>query len=119
MIDMLSFFGDEMVSANLYRGSAGTYVNGEWIPDYDTPIPISIIFPQPLNQLQLQQLPEGERVSNFVQTWTKADVDVREGQINTDVIEYDGRFFLCFQLGDRTFSGQFKHVVLRERTADE
>jgi len=119
MIDLLSYFGDEMVTANLYKGDAGSYVNGEWIPDYDAPIPISIIFPQPLNQKQLLQLPEGERVQNFVQTWTTADVEVRELNRNTDAIEYNGEFFLCFQLGDRTFSGKFKHVILRQRTADE
>lgn len=119
MLDMLSYFADEMVTATLTPGAAGTYTNGEWVPATGTPASISIVFPQPLDMEALQQLPEGERVKNYVQTWTKTDVDVRSGTTNGDRITYDGKTYLVYQAEDRTFPGGFKRIVMRENTYDE
>ncbi|NIV93797.1 hypothetical protein GWN42_13610 [candidate division KSB1 bacterium] len=119
MIDMLSHFADEMVTASHVAGDAGTYTDGEWVPDLDSGVDVSIVFPQPLNMRQLQQLDPGERVQNFVQTWTKANIRVREGNRDSDRITFDGRTFLVYQVEDRTFPGEFKHCILREITPDE
>lgn len=116
---MLSYFADEMVTATLLAGQAGTYTNGEWVPSFAAGVSISIVFPQPLSQEELQQLPEGERVRNFVQTWTKTDVDVRAGTTNGDRITYNGKTYLVYQAEDRTFPGNFKRLILRENTYDE
>jgi hypothetical protein len=119
MIDMLSFFADEMVTASWIAGAAGAYVNGEWSASYAAPALIQIVYPQPLTQDELQQLPEGERYRNLVQTWTTAAVNVRSGTTDTDKITYDGVTYYVHQVEDRVFPGNFKRVVMRERTADE
>lgn len=119
MMDMLSFFTDEMVTATWTAGAAGTYTLGEWVPAYAAGVSIPIVFPQPLTQEQLQQLPQGERVRNFVQTWTKSDIAVRDHTTDSDTITYDGKTYLVHQIGDRIFPGNFKNVILREKTADE
>jgi len=118
-VDMLSYFPDEMVTATLQSGQAGSYVNGVWTPSFAAGVTISIIFPQPVSQEQLQQLPEGERAQNYVQTWTTADINVRDNTTDSDRIVYDGKTYLVYQAEDRLFSGNFKHLILREITADE
>jgi hypothetical protein len=119
MIDMLSYFADEMVLATLQAGQTGSYVNGVWTPSFATGVSISIVFPQPVSQDLLQQLPQGERAQNYVQTWTTADVNVRDDTTDSDRIVYAGKTYLVYQSEDRTFPGNFRHLILREITADE
>lgn len=119
IVDLLVYFLDEMVTASWKKGLSGSYVNGTWTSSFDTPTDIKIVVPETLNQNQIQQLPQGERVQNFVQTWTGTDVNVRRGNIDSDRITYDGKDYLVYQVINRTSSGRFKHIILREITADE
>ena len=118
-MDMLSYFTDEMVTATLTPGSAGAYVNGEWVASFGTPSSIQIIQPQSLTQDLLNQLPQGERVQNFVQTWTELGADVRAGTMDGDRITFESKEYLVYQAEDRLFSGNFKRLILREITDDE
>ena len=52
----------------------GSVVNGRFAADTASPVPISIVIPQPASARDLQMLPDGERSFDHKKTWTKADV---------------------------------------------
>ena len=118
---MLEHFTDELVSAQVIRKAGpGTYVEGIWVPDADdTPEDIRVIAPQPVNARELQMLPDGEHVRNYLKTWTDADVETREGALDSDKLNIFGTVYKVVQVENREPLGNYRKVFIREIRPDE
>ena len=104
---MLQYFSQEMVSATLIRGAAGSYVDGEWVPAFEAGVPISIIAPQPISANALQMLSDGERRGDYLESWSTTKVYPREGTRESDQIVWDGTTYKVTQTDNRTPLGNF------------
>jgi sorbitol-specific phosphotransferase system component IIA len=58
----------------LHNHPTGTITNGRFVAATASPVPISIVIPQPASSRDLQMLPDGERSFDHKKTWTKASV---------------------------------------------
>lgn len=112
-LPLLSYFGDEMTTVQLISGEAGAYVDGVWASDFADPAPISIINPQPLTANDMQLLPDGEHVRDYLKSWSETRVFTREGNEDADRIEFDGDTYKVMQNDDRSLDGVFYGFVMR------
>ena len=121
-MDMMGFFGDEMITVTLHRvavGFEGEYVNGEWVNgDLDITQPVQIIAPQPARASDLQMLPSGERSPDYLVSWTAYDLDTRTGTTESDVIEFEGNRYKVMDAEKRRL-GNFRKILLHLITHDE
>lgn len=109
---MLKYFKKEMITAQLLQGDVGSYVGGDWVPDFAASQDIKIIVPQPATANDLQQLEDGEHVRDFVRTWSKTRVFTREDDREADRIVTDGDTYKVMQVNDRKELGKFYRVVM-------
>jgi hypothetical protein len=121
---MLRRFNSEKIDATLRRAAGGTYVKGEWTPPTPTNTAVRIITPQPATADDLQMLPEGELVRNYVVTWITSEVhlwsDTYSPTIeNPDLLIVNGRTYKIVQVNDRSNLGNFYRAVMREQQANE
>lgn len=112
---MLGYFGAEMVTAVWYDGTAGTNVKGVWTPGTSAGQTIRIIAPQPVKANELENLPDGEHVADYVRTWTeKLAVSTRGGLSDSDLIAWDGKTYKVAQVDDREVLGGFVRVLMKK-----
>lgn len=109
---MLSSF--EKVDATLTRYQDGSYVDGEWEPGVSSTTPLRIVIPQKLTAKDLVMQPQGEKVSDYLKTWSEDEMLTRENLRDSDRITCDGVVYKIFQSYDRTLLGNFFRVVLRK-----
>jgi hypothetical protein len=62
---------------------------------------------------ELQSLEDGEKVSDFVKTWSETRLRVRDSAKDADVVATGGETFQVRQVEDRTTSGGFVRAILR------
>lgn len=107
LIPMMPFFGSEMVAAPWTTRTADTYSTaGELVPGTATPTTIRIIAPQPVKADELQMLEDGERISDYVKTYTSSAVQNRE------TLTVYGRVYKVVQVEDRPI-GEFRKIIMR------
>lgn len=111
---MMSYFGAEKREAQLAKGDSGSYVNGEWIPDFEATTDIIIIVPQPIKANELSMLPDGEKLSDYLKTYTEVKVMPRLGNVDSDKIIYDSRNYKVVQVDNRSELGNFYKVIMRK-----
>ena len=118
---MLEHFSEEFVDATLIRKSGpGEYVEGIWNPDADAaPVPIRVIAPQPVTPRELQMLPDGEHVRNYLKTWTEEDVETRLAELGADKLSILGSAYKVVQVSNREPLGDYRKVFIREIPSDE
>jgi hypothetical protein len=112
-LPLLSYFSDEMTTAQLISGEASAYVGGVWVSSFAAATPISIIRPQPLIANDMQLLPDGEHVRDYLKSWSETRVFTREGDRDADRIEFDGDTYKVMQNDDRSLDGVFYGFVMR------
>lgn len=96
------------------RGLSSEYVDGKWIPYYADPVDILIIVPQPVKSNELRQLPEGEFRRNWRKTWLSGSIKMRDGEQDSDVLIYQGRWYKVFQVDDRRQLGNYQRAMIYE-----
>jgi hypothetical protein len=112
---MLQYFASETVDATATLGDAGSYdANGKWVPVAGSTIDIKIIVPQPVAENELQMIEDGEHVRDYRVTWTESRIFVREGNTDSDAINYDGKSYKVMQVDDRNVLGNYYRIVMRE-----
>ena len=112
---MLGYFGAEMVDAVWRDGTAGSNVDGVWVPGSTTPVNIRIVAPQPMKADEMAKLPAGEHVSDYVVTWAETlALGTRDGLKDADTIEWDGKTYEVTQDSDRKVLGGFIRVVMKK-----
>ena len=112
---MLQYFNAEKINAQFVKGDSGSYVDGVWTPVFNAAVDIKIIAPQPLTANDLQMLPSGEHVQNFVVTWLDSAIaETREYDKDADRIIIGSKTFKIFQVDDRTTLGKYYRCILRE-----
>lgn len=114
---MLEYF--DKIDAQIKTANDGTRVKGKWQNDYNGPVNIKIIAPQPLKANELEMLPEGERTANWLKTWIAQAVYPRQELKDSSIIVYAGKQFLVYQTNDWFTDGSYYRVVMREITPDE
>lgn len=113
---MLRYFEKEKITVFLIRGGSGAYVNGEWTPTFDVPVPIRIIAPQPLTANDAQLLPDGEHVRDYLRSWSSVKVYPRERDEDADRIAWRGNIYKVMQCDDRRILGKFYAFEMRKAT---
>ena len=121
---MLSHFNDEKIAAVLRRSEGGTYVKGEWVAPTPTDTDVEIISPQPMTADELQMLPPGEQVRNYVKTWITSEVHLWSDTYgptleNPDLLIVNSRSYKIVQINNRSILGNFYRAVMREEQANE
>jgi len=114
MFPLLPFFESEKVTAELVKGSDGYYNEGVWVSATGASSEIKIVFPQPVNQKELQMFADGEHIRNIVKTWVEGGVETRDKLKDADYIQYEDRRYKVMQVEDRSFSGNYLKVFMAE-----
>ena len=117
LIPMMPFFASEMVPATLTTYAADTYSTaGELVPGTSTATTIRIIAPQPIKADELQMLEDGERISDYVRTYSNADISTRVGTASADHLTVFGKNYKVVQVEDRPI-GEFRKIIMRRLDA--
>jgi hypothetical protein len=121
---MLSYFASEMVSATVRRKTGGDYIKGEWTPSASSDTSVQVIAPQPATADDLQMLPPGELVRNYLTTWITSEVHLWSDTYgpsleNPDLLVIGSRSYKIVQINDRSTLGNFYRAVMREEQANE
>jgi hypothetical protein len=113
---MLRYFESEMVDAILLRSGSGSWIDFKWVPAGDLPTPIRIIAVQPVQANDMQLLPQGEPVRDYVRTYAPADLDImpRQGDIEPDRIQVDGKTYKVMTVDRRRPLGNYHKIVMRD-----
>lgn len=85
--------------------STGDFVDGRWVEDTPTEIEVrgAII---PMNAIELQQVPEADRVRGGVKFYTTIQLNVTRGETDTQVagtsdrIKWHGDYYRLFSVND-------------------
>lgn len=86
---MTSPFEIFRIPVNLYRKTAGSYVNGVWIEGAETLIVITASI-QPTTGEEMLSLPEARRDKKTYALFTSSDVNVIAGGANPDQVQIFG-----------------------------
>ena len=117
LIPMMPFFGSEMVAATHTTHTADTYdAAGKLVRGTATDTAIRIIAPQPVKADELQMPEDGERISDYVKSYTSANVQGRKGSVPADTITVYGEVYKVVQVENRPI-GEFRKFFMR-RTDD-
>lgn len=119
---MLEYFGTELRLADLFASPTGSYVNGEATlasNTPNTPSQITIVKPHPITGKELQAMPDGGHVRDYVKSWTQDTVVGQEGPTNPDVIQVDDEFFRVRVIYDRRPEGGALKFFMRRLSKDE
>jgi len=113
LIPMMPFFGSEMISATHTTRAADTYnAAGEVVPGAITAATVKIIAPQPVKADELEMLEGGERVSDYLKSYTHSTVQTRRGSIPADTITVYGEMYKVVQVENRPI-GEFRKFIMR------
>lgn len=112
-VALLSYFPDEMVTAQLTKGNTGSYVNGVWVPVFDAQGPVTIIRPQPLTANDLQLVEDGRHVRDYLVSWSETRVFTQERERDADKIDFNNDTYTVVQTDDRSLDGVFYRFVMR------
>jgi len=110
---MLQYFETEQTEVQVIRGSAGSYVDGEWIQNLSNPGTIRIVVPQPLRSNDLQKLPDGEHVLDYLISWVPSRLFTRSGLIDSDQICFNFNIYKIEAVDDWSILGNFYKLTLR------
>jgi hypothetical protein len=111
--DLLQYFDDEKITVSLIPGAAGSYVDGEWVLVLGASAPLVIIAPQPMTAKDIQSLPDGEHVRDYLKSWSETRVEPRDGGDDADRISYQGDTYKVMQSDDRATLGGFYAFQMR------
>ena len=114
--NLLSYFMDEMVDATLYQYGAGSRdAEGKWTPGTETSSSIEVIAPQPVKADEIEQLPPGERISDYVKIWVYDTVTLstRVDTADADEIEVNSQRYKVHQINHWESAGGFMAAILR------
>lgn len=111
-LPLMPFFVGEFVSATLTQTAAGSMVDGEWVPGSTSASTISVVYPQAVKPDELQPNEQGERITDFVKTYTSATVSTRVGTSDADLITVLGETYKVWAVDSRPI-GAYRKVILR------
>jgi len=113
MIDLILLFPELLVSATLARFAGGQYAGGEWVPGAASTSVIQIIKPQPVASDELDPLPQGERVKDFLKTWSVTELQTRDGGEDSDRLTLGGKVYKVVSVEDRDLEGGYHKVIIK------
>ena len=111
--DLLQYFDDEKETVSWTPGDLGSYVDGEWVLALGASVPLIIIAPQPMTAKDIQSLPDGEHVRDYVRSWSETQVESRDGGDDADRIDWKGDIYKVMQSDDRATLGGFYAFQMR------
>lgn len=116
MTDALAMFADLLRPAVVY--SIGYAIDADGVRKKaadPTETNVNAVLPQPLKAEEMQLLPEGARVSNYLKTWSRTQINPGHE------IEWpsEGVRFVVFQQDPWGSYGNFFRYVIRQIESDE
>ena len=91
----------------------GSYVDGRWTADADTPLSFSGVIQNAMPD-DLKVLHEGNRSEESIKIHSKFElVPQVDNTTNGDIITYKGKNWLVHNVADRHIGGYFKAIAIR------
>jgi len=116
-INLLRYFGGAFVDLTLTRAGAGTYTDaGDWTRGSGTTTTIQGISPQPVQANEISITEPGERITDYLKTYTTADVRTRTGTQDADIIGWNGQTYKVHAVDNRRMGGYLKVILRRANT---
>lgn len=94
------------------RYAAGDYVAGKLTAGSTSTLSISASV-QPVSGQELQRLPEGERVKDWLYVYTPTELNTREGKKAADKISIDGANYEVATVDDWATEGGFYRALVQ------
>jgi hypothetical protein len=116
---VLSYFESEKIDATLRVYAAGSRTKGQWTEGLPADTPVRIIAPQPVNANELQQLPSGDYVRNWVKTWLPNSVDPGTLTASSNRILIGSVSYRVYKVENRATLGNYYKAFMAEEKANE
>ena len=99
------------------KGTSGSYVDGKWVDDTDTVVPIFAVI-QNANPDDLILLPEGTRTTEAVKIHTTSIIKTvsEAGESNADAFDYNGSRYRVYDVFTRKIGNYVKAIAIRITT---
>ena len=120
LFDFNDVWGDQFIPYTLLRFMPG-YDNAEgvYVPGTSTSQVIQGVPPQPLNEKELMQFPDGQKIQDIQKIYTSFPVRVRSGEINADRLQFEGGTYEVIKVETRDILGNYYKAVVRKIQGDE
>jgi hypothetical protein len=95
------------------RSAGGGYVNGFWVENAEEELDI-IASVQPLNDIEIEFVPEGDRTKAARKLYTATELRVHDSETSAkpDLVEIEGEYYKVIRV--QRWQGHFKCLVVRE-----
>lgn len=112
LLPLMPFFVGEFTTATRTTTTAGSYVNGEWVPGTTTQTTINVTYPQPVRMDELNANEQGERITDFVKVYSDSLISTRLSAADADTVTVLGETYKVWAVDSRPI-GAYRKVVLR------
>ena len=119
LFDFNQVWGEQIINYTLIRYMPG-YDNaeGQYVPGTNTQQTIQGMPPQPLNEKELMQFTDGQKIQDIQKIYTSFPVRVRTDDINADRFQFDGQAYEVIKVETRDILGNYYKATVRKIQGD-
>lgn len=119
LFDFNQVWGDQFISYTLLRFMPG-YDNAEgvYVPGTFTTQAIKGMPPHPLNEKELMQFTDGQKIHDIQKIYTSFPVRVRTDEINADRFQFEGQEYEVIKVETRDILGNYYKATVRKIQGD-
>lgn len=119
LFDFNQVWGDQFINYTLIRYMPG-YDNaeGQYVPGTNTQQTIQGMPPQPLNEKELMQFADGQKIQDIQKIYTSFPVRVRTDDINADRFQFEGETYEVIKVETRDILGNYYKATVRKVQGD-
>ena len=119
LFDFNQVWGDQFIAYTLVRFMPG-YVNNEgvYVPGTSTTQTINGMPPQPLNEKELMQFTDGQKIQDIQKIYTSFPARVRTGDTNADRFQFEGQEYEVIKVETRDILGNYYKATVRKIQGD-
>lgn len=119
LFDFNQVWGDKFINYTLIRYMPG-YDNaeGQYVPGASTQQTIHGMPPQPLNEKELMQFTDGQKIQDIQKIYTSFPVRVRTDEVNADRFRLEGQEYEVIKVETRDILGNYYKATVRKIQGD-
>lgn len=119
LFDFNQVWGDQFIDYTLIRYSAGAdNAEGVYVPGASTTQTIQGMPPQPLNEKELMQFTDGQKIQDIQKIYTSFPVRVRTDEVNADRFQFEGQEYEVIKVETRDILGNYYKATVRKIQGD-